>query len=95
MTTRIVFAGGVQIEVPLDLEQVTIALRAEGLSELVLPEQDRDGNPVRVYVNRDQVAFIMAAEPPAEVELPDTESGARQQVTDVWGNPVRPRPGKR
>jgi hypothetical protein len=107
MITRIVFAGGAQVEVPLDVEQVKDALQQGGggrqLSEFQLTH-DRGGNPVRIYINRDQVAFIMDAEstePP--VEHPRDEGESRQEgspaspesstkpVTDLWGNPVRPR----
>ncbi len=104
MTTRIVFAGGAHVEVPLDLQQVKDALDEQGLNELVLPEKDPDGNPVRLYVNRDQIAFIIdtqsterPADEPSEDELPDAESPPqdRQRVTDVWGNPVGPRRRKR
>ena len=102
MMTRIVFAGGVQVDVQLDVDQVRDALQQEdgaGLSELT--ENDRDGTPIRIYINRDLVAFIMdseSTERPAE-EPPDDESAEdgshpvarRQQVTDIWGNPIRRR----
>jgi hypothetical protein len=107
MATRIVFGGGAQIEVPLDVEQVRDALQQEGqggrLSQLEPTERDLRGNPIRVYVNRDQVAFIMDAESPEgtveeppDDQLPEARSPARpeasrQPVTDLWGNPIKPR----
>lgn len=111
MITRIVFAGGAEIEVPLHVEQVRDTLQQDGqtgqLSEFELVQRDRDGNPVRIYINRDQVAFIVGAElaqRPLE-EQPEDESredtsaagseAGRQQVTDVWGNPIRPRRRRR
>ena len=102
MTTRIVFGGGTEIEVPLPVDQVRTALQqpqGERLSELELTQLDLNGNPIRMYVNRDQVAFIMDAEsaerPVAEQpDHPQTEA-TRQPVTDLWGNPIRPRRRKR
>lgn len=111
MITRIVFAGGAEVEVPLDIEQVRDALQRDGqagrLSELELSQDDRSGNPTRIYINRDQVAFIMDAQSPERPleEPPDGEShedsphapqeARRQQVTDIWGNPIRPRRRRR
>lgn len=106
--TRIVFAGVAEVEVALHVEQVKDALRQdghpEGLAELELTEHDRSGNPIRIYINRDQVAFITDAgsmappveRPPADDELrdesPAAEPGASgRPVTDLWGNPIRPR----
>jgi hypothetical protein len=95
MTTRIVFGGGAEIEVPLPVDQVRTALQqqaqGERLSELELAQRDRNGNPIRIYVNRDLVAFITDAEP---TERPVAEA-TRQPVTDLWGNPIRPRRRKR
>jgi hypothetical protein len=114
MTTRIVFGGGAHIEVPLRVEQVKDALDQDadgrGLSELDLTEADDSGNPRRIYLNRDQVAYIIDAETserpvqePPSVEFPDEGSPEpadaaaeqvdkkRKPVTDLWGNPIRPR----
>ncbi len=112
MITRIVFAGGAEVEVPLDVEQVKDALQQGGggrqLSEFDLTQHDPSGNQVRIYINRDQVAFIMDAEspePPAEHSRNDDESreegspapadSGTRPVTDLWGNPIRPRPRRR
>jgi hypothetical protein len=112
MITRIVFAGGAQVEVPLDVEQVKDALQQEGqgrgLSALDLTHHDRSGNPIRIYINLDQVAFIMDAEsterpvePPRdndelrEESSPAGPESTKQPVTDLWGNPIRPRRRRR
>jgi hypothetical protein len=111
MITRIVFAGGAEVEVPLHIDQVRDALQRDGqagrLSELELSQDDRSGNPTRIYVNRDQVAFIMDAESPErpleepahgesrEDSPPAPPEARRQQVTDLWGNPIRPRRRRR
>jgi hypothetical protein len=109
--TRIVFAGGAQVEVPLDVEQVKDALEREGqgprLCEFDLAQHDGGGSPVRIYINRDQVAFITDAESPQRpvAEPPDDElreessagerEAGKQPVTDLWGNPIRPRRRRR
>jgi hypothetical protein len=111
MTTRIVFSGGTHIEVPLNVEQVRDALQEEGLGgrlrEFDLTQDDSSGDPIRIYLNRDQVAFIMDAEspePPVEeppgdqsrdAPSPERPEATRQRVTDLWGNPIRPRRRKR
>jgi hypothetical protein len=107
MITRIVFAGGAEVEVPLGVEQVRDALQQDGeagrLSAFELTQHDRSGGPLRIYINRDHVAFIMdaeLAEPPLADPSDDQSRGdsspagpetRAQRLTDMWGNPIRPR----
>jgi hypothetical protein len=108
--TRIVFAGGGEVEVPLGVEQVKDALEQDGergrLCEFDLTRDDDGGQPIRIFVNRDQVAFITdAASPQRPVaqprddelrdESPPQREAGKQPVTDLWGNPVRPRRRRR
>ena len=111
MTTRIVFAGGAWVEVPLKVEEVKDALEREGqglgLCEFDLAQDDGGGTPGRIYINRDQVAFITDAESPqrpvaqpTDDELREESSAAeresgKQPVTDLWGNPVTRRRRRR
>jgi hypothetical protein len=94
MPTYIYFAGsGVHVKVDEDPSDVAEAFTSAGGLPFRLTSQSRHGE---VYINPANVAFWSASESMPEPEAPQESPPPRerQAVTDIWGKPLRKKPGR-
>lgn len=94
MPTYIYFAGaGVHVKVEEDPSQVADAFTSGGGLPFRLTGKDQRGE---VYINPATVAFWSATESSPEPVAPQDPPPARerQAVTDIWGKPLRKKPGR-
>jgi hypothetical protein len=95
MSTYIYFAGaGVRVKVDADPSHVAEAFAAADGLPFRLTGHDLGGD---VYINPATVAFWSASESNPELAAPEGSppKKEREAVTDLWGNPIRKKRGRR
>jgi len=96
MSTYIYFAGaGVRVKVDEDPSRVAEAFTSADGLPFRLTGDDRRGE---VYINPATVAFWSASESSPEQVAPEASpppKREREAVTDLWGNPLRKKRGRR
>lgn len=96
MSTHIYFAGaGVRVTVDEDPSRVAEAFTSADGRPFRLTSHDQRGD---VYINPATVAFWSASESNPELMAPPDSpppKREREAVTDLWGNPIRKKRGRR